>query len=227
MDAHATESELQYRPPGAAWLARERESGRFYRVATIGCGLLLIATLATTAVLLRRGAEPGTLISPPLIALLLVINLLPAIGLMVLIAREVARRNAEARGIGTGQLHTRLVALFSMIAAVPTVLIAIFASLLLQSGLEFWFSNRARNMIESTVSLAHSVYAGEEARVANNTLAMAGDLAGYLKVVAIDDPRFADAYGRLQVLQTQPVRIDHLHHGRRRADSNPGTGQSI
>jgi ABC-type phosphate transport system permease subunit len=58
---------------------------------------------------------------------------------MVLLSRKIAERRAVARAIGTGQLHTRLVALFSVIAAVPTVIVAIFASLLLQSGLEFWF----------------------------------------------------------------------------------------
>ena len=63
--------------------------------------------------------------------------------------------------MGSGRLHTRLVALFSVIAAVPTVLVAIFASFLFQSGLEFWFSDRARNMLENTVELARSSYDNE------------------------------------------------------------------
>ena len=65
---------------------------------------------------------------------------IPAIALMVLYSRKVAVRRAEQGGLGSGRLHARLVALFSVIAAVPTVLVAIFASLLFQSGLEFWFS---------------------------------------------------------------------------------------
>ena len=72
---------------------------------------------------------------------------------MVLLSRK--RRDARGRrreGSGSGRLHTRLVALFSVIAAVPTVLVAIFASLLFQSGLEFWFSDRARGMLENTVA---------------------------------------------------------------------------
>ena len=110
--------------------------------------------MALSAWLLRRGAEPGTLLSPPLIALLLIANLLPAIALMVLYSRKVAVRRAEQGGLGSGRLHVRLVALFSVIAAVPTVLVAIFASLLFQSGLEFWFSDRARGMLENTVQVA-------------------------------------------------------------------------
>ena len=105
---------------------------------------------------------------------------------MVLLARKLATARAERRGIGTGRLHTPLVALFSVNAAVPTVLVAIFASLLIQSGLEFWFSDRARGMLENTVQLAQSTYVHEVKRVNNEGLAMSGDLAGYLAQMPID-----------------------------------------
>ena len=127
-----------------SWLQRERASGRFYDRAGDADWALLLGMIGLSAWLLRRGAEPGTLVSPPLVALLLIGILLPAIALMALYARKVAVRRAEQGGLGSGRLHVRLVALFTAIAAVPTVLVAIFASLLFQSGLEFWFSNRAR-----------------------------------------------------------------------------------
>ena len=62
-----------------------------------------------------------------IIALLIAI-LLPAIALMVLFSRKLAMRRAEQGGLGSGRLHTRLVALFSVIAAVPTVLVAMHLS---------------------------------------------------------------------------------------------------
>src|SRR5206468_1360366 len=143
---------------------------------------------------LRRGAEPGSLLSPPLIALLLIAILLPAIALMALYARKVAMRRAEQGGLGSGRLHIRLVALFTAIAAVPTVLVAIFASVLFQSGLEFWFSNRARNMLENTVQVARGVYQYELGTVGDEATAMAGDLTGYLQKVSFDDPQFKTAF---------------------------------
>ncbi|HUG46648.1 MAG TPA: ATP-binding protein [Sphingomicrobium sp.] len=198
MDASAAESNLTP-TRRTRWLERQRESGRFYRYAAIGTGAFLIVTLIVSAWLLQRPAEPGTLLTPPMIALLLVANLIPAIVLMVLLSRRVAMARAEQGGLGTGRLHTRLVALFSAIAAVPTVLVAIFASLLFQSGLEFWFSDRARGMLENSVTLARSIYDREVERVAAETVAMSGDLASYLDEVAIDDPMFVDGFGR-QVL---------------------------
>jgi two-component system nitrogen regulation sensor histidine kinase NtrY len=88
------------------------------------------------------------------------------------------------------------VALFSVIAAVPTVLVAIFASLLFQSGLEFWFSDRARGMLENTVQIARATYDAEVERVGLETVTMSGDLATYLRSMAIDDPQFREGFPR-------------------------------
>ena len=197
MDARTADSPTLSRRE--SWLQRERASGRFYDRLTIAILAVLIGMIVLSASLIGRDAEPGTLLSPPLIALLLIAILLPAIALMVLFSRKVAVRRAMRGGLGSGRLHTRLVALFSAIAAVPTVLVAIFASLLFQSGLEFWFSDRARGMLENTVQVARGAYDREVERVSNETVTMSGDLAGYLKLVPIDDPRFVEGFGR-QVL---------------------------
>jgi two-component system, NtrC family, nitrogen regulation sensor histidine kinase NtrY len=199
VDAPAAESQLN-RNDFATWLARNRATGRVSRLATLGVAAIFIATLAFSVWILGRGSEPGSLLSPPLIALLLVANLIPAIALMVLYSRRVARRRAEREGLGSGKLHARLVTLFSILAAVPTVLVAIFASLSLQSGLEFWYSDRARGMLENSVQLARTTYDDEVDRVARQAIAARGDLAGYLRQIPIDDPRFSDAFARLQVL---------------------------
>src|SRR3954462_940279 len=198
MDARTAESPVISQQ--LSWLQRERTSGRFYDRIAVATGLFLVGMIGTSVWLLRRGAEPGTLLSPPLIALLLVAILLPAIALMALYARKLALRRAEQGGLGSGRLHIRLVTLFTAIAAVPTVLVAIFASVLFQSGLEFWFSNRARSMLENSVQLARTTYQTEVDRVAINTLTASGDLAAYLKATTLDDPRFQEAFGVKQVL---------------------------
>ena len=199
MDVQTAESELKKRPI-PRWLAREKESGRIYNWATIASAVTLIGMLALSYVLLTRVGAPGTMLSPPLIALLLIANLIPSIALMVLLSRRIARARAVARAIGTGQLHTRLVALFSVIAAVPTVIVAIFASLLLQSGLEFWFSERARGMLENTVQLAQSTYTSEVNRVGGEAVTMVADFNKYLGPRPMENPRF-DQYLAFQTYQ--------------------------
>jgi two-component system, NtrC family, nitrogen regulation sensor histidine kinase NtrY len=199
MDLQAAESDL-IKTPKLRWLAREKESGRIYDWAAVVSALLLVGTLLLSYWMLSREAAPGSMLSPPQIALLLIVNLIPSIALMVLLSRRIAMARAAARAIGTGQLHTRLVALFSVIAAVPTVIVAIFASLLLQSGLEFWFSDRARGMLENTVQLAQSTYSSEVNRVGAEAVTMAGDLSRYLQASTIESPQF-DEYLAYQTYQ--------------------------
>ena len=191
MDVQVADSDLLTEKRDT-WLSRERASGRIFQWATIASGAALVAILAFSFAVLQRDAEPGAMLSPPLIALLLIANLIPAIALMVLLSRKIAKDRATARAIGTGQLHTRLVALFSVIAAVPTVLVAIFASLLLQSGLEFWFSDRARGMLENTVQLAQATYNSEVNRVGAEGVAMSGDLSGLLREYRMESPEFEE-----------------------------------
>lgn len=198
MDARTAESPVTMQ--NESWLQRERASGRFYDRLMVLLALALAGMIGLSAWLLSRSAEPGTLLKPPLIALLLIAILLPAIALMALYARKVAVQRAEEGGLGSGRLHVRLVALFTAIAAVPTVLVAIFASVLFQSGLEFWFSNRARNMLENTVQIARTSYQNEVERVSNETATASADLAAYLRMTTIDDPRFSLAFAKNQVL---------------------------
>src|SRR5438874_4165814 len=185
MDARTAESPVISRQ--LSWLQRERASGRFYDRLSVVLGLFLVLMLALSGWLLTRNPAPGVLLSPPLIALLLIAILLPAIALMALYARNVAVRRAEQGGLGSGRLHIRLVALFTAIAAVPTVLVAIFASLLFQSGLEFWSSKRARSMLENTAQIAHASYDRELDRVSAETVAASGNLADYFREGLFDD----------------------------------------
>jgi two-component system, NtrC family, nitrogen regulation sensor histidine kinase NtrY len=67
---------------------------------------------------------------------------------------------------GTG-LHIRLISLFSMIALVPAILIAVFASVTLNRGLDAWFSERTRAIVDTAASVADAylVNASEATRI--------------------------------------------------------------
>ena len=117
------------------------------RVATIAALLVIIASYFIAD---RRPGSRRNAAEPPLVAFLLVANLVPAIGLLVLLGRRVAMRRAASIGRRrTGGCTSGWSRSFRCIAAVPTLLVVIFASLLFQYGVEFWFSDRARGMLEN------------------------------------------------------------------------------
>jgi len=163
----------------------------------------LAAAVAAASFLVLRG-ESGSarLITPPLVALLLVANLVPGIALLMLVGRRIAKQRAIRAGLGnTGQLHVRLVAIFSSVAAVPLILVTIFASLLFQYGVEFWNSDRARGMLDNTTALLQTNYRQELNRVQAEAVATAGDLSDTLRDnpiggAAFSQYFFAQLYGR-------------------------------
>ena len=145
-----------------------------------------------------NGAKP---LAPELTAFVLVANLIPATVLLVLIGRRFAIKRAAQSDIGSkGRLHVRLVLLFSLIAAIPTMLVVIFASLLFQNGVQFWFSDPARSMLENAGSLAEGYYEEKVRDVSEETVTMAGDLRSNLRQSEISDPRFLNSYA-LQVIR--------------------------
>jgi two-component system nitrogen regulation sensor histidine kinase NtrY len=159
--------------------------------------ITLIVVAAVSYFIINRHDESQALLTPPLVASLLVANLVPAMALMVLFARRIAMKRAAQSPIGgRGRLHVRLVALFSVIASVPTLLVVIFASLLFQIGTDFWFSARARGMLENATAIAKSSYNQELERVNGETVTMAADLSGYLAELSYDNPAFIEGFGR-------------------------------
>nr|WP_242193662.1 ATP-binding protein [Sphingomonas hankookensis] len=139
----------------------------------------------------------GRLPSPSLMAVVLVANLIPAMALLVLIGRRIAKRRAARSEIGgTGTLHVRLVALFSILASVPMLLVTVVASFLFQYGVEFWSSPRARSIFENAQAVAQSSYDEFLKAVDSQNVAVASDVGRMLLInrYAIDSFEFRMLY---------------------------------
>jgi two-component system nitrogen regulation sensor histidine kinase NtrY len=162
--------------------------------------MLVVAGVVTAILLIDEGSQSEPLV-PAASATMLVSNLLPATLLLVLFGRRVAFKRAENSNIGSKQLlHVRLVAIFSAITAVPTLLLVIFASLLFQSGVQFWFSGSARGMLENAGELAKGYYDEKVRDVGAETVTMAGDIRYILSQVKIDSSEFLEIAYPQQVL---------------------------
>ncbi|WP_375395713.1 ATP-binding protein [uncultured Sphingomonas sp.] len=139
--------------------------------------LVAIGVAILSYVVISRDPTPQQLLKPWLIALLLVANLVLIIALIVLGALRIARARAARSPIGgEGQLHVRLVLLFSAVAAVPMLLVTIAASLLFQYGVQFWYSDRARGVFENATVLTRMSYNQILARWEEDTFTMASDV---------------------------------------------------
>jgi len=156
----------------------------------------LIIVIASYRIV-TAGDAPEVPISPTVTASLLGANLVAFMSLMVLAARRVAQHRAARTELGgKARLHVRLVAFFSLIATIPTLLVVIFASLLFQVGTQFWFSDKARIVLRSSESVAQAYVTESKERLLGDIGAMSEDLRRILSEMTIDDPRFAPLYAR-------------------------------
>jgi two-component system nitrogen regulation sensor histidine kinase NtrY len=160
--------------------------GAFQAIAIV----TFLAMTVTTWFVLKANSNNGALLSGDLTAALLIGTLLPAMACLVLLGRRMALRRAAQHIGGTGQMHVRLVLIFSIIAAAPTLLVAVFASVLFQSGVEFWFSDNSRGLLENANKLARGYYEQAQRDVGYETVAMAEDLSTYLHQDSIASPKF-------------------------------------
>jgi two-component system nitrogen regulation sensor histidine kinase NtrY len=162
--------------------------------------LALLAAIAATYLTYSRVTAPDDLLPTMKVSVLLMATLVPAMALLVLIGRRVALRRAAG---STARLHVRLVFFFSMVAALPTLLVAGFAAFLFQTGVDFWFSDDSRGLMENANALAQNYYDANQRDVQQETLAMASDMRFILERVAITDGNFPDFYA----LQAQGRKI--------------------
>src|SRR5215475_5965916 len=118
-----------------------------------GVGVLAVLSgMATYATVM--GFVPYTP-TPAVLVGLLIINLTLGLTLGALIAWRLTRLwSARRSGIAGARLHVRLVAMFSLIAVVPAVFVAIFAAVTLNLGVEAWFSSRVQTALDNAMNIA-------------------------------------------------------------------------
>ena len=172
----------------------------FFLILEVLAALSFAIMVGTTYYSFTHAAPGGQLLPSGQVASLLIGALIPAIALVVLLGRRLAIRRAAG---STARLHVRLVFFFSMVAAIPTLLVAGFAAFLFQSGVDFWFSDDSRGLMKNANALAENYYEQNQVEVGNETIAMAGDMRYFLEQGTLADGDFADFYR----YQTQPREI--------------------
>ena len=153
--------------------------------------ITLVAAISVTYLTFNRANAPDDLLPTIQVSALLMATLVPAMALLVLIGRRLAMRRAAG---STARLHVRLVFFFSMVAALPTLLVAGFAAFLFQTGVDFWFSDDSRGLMENANALAQNYYDANQRNVEQNSVIMATDMRSILARMPITDPDFPDFY---------------------------------
>ncbi len=132
------------------WRKRRRVQNAM-TFALVALGPLLL--IATVLVLNRFGNR----IAPGLLRGILLADFVYVLLIVALVAQRIMQMVAARRAKSAGsRLHMRLSAVFALVAFMPTVLVAVFATVTLNIGLEGWFSERVRDAVGSSLSAAEA-----------------------------------------------------------------------
>ena len=155
---------------------RLRRQRRFQNAVTFG--LVFLGPLLAVATFLALGPlNQGT--NSPALRLILLADLCYVLFVAAAVLMRVARLIADRRSQSAGsRLHLRLSGVFAGVALVPTVLVAIFATVTVNFGLEGWFSDRVRNVVGASLSAAEAYEAEHRQDLTEDARA----LAGYINV---------------------------------------------
>jgi two-component system nitrogen regulation sensor histidine kinase NtrY len=151
-------------------------------LAGVACGLATFAILT--------GMTPITPTSENTY-LLMVVNGVVLLVLALLILGQILFLLIERRnGTPGASLQLRLVSLFSVIAVVPAIVVAVFATVTLNRGLDAWFSQRTRAIVDSAVYVAETYVHDHGEQVRNDVAQIATDLSQHRELYDKDPSNF-------------------------------------
>ncbi|HXC54032.1 MAG TPA: PAS domain-containing sensor histidine kinase [Rhizomicrobium sp.] len=178
-----TTANLVETPPAGGLLNWLRAVSRPSLLA-FGVGILAVLSGVATYIVVM-GLVPYKPTPAGLVVILLV-NLTLGAALAALIAWRLTRLwNARRSGAAGARLHVRLVAMFSLIAVVPAIFVAIFAAVTLNLGMEAWFSSRVQTALDNALGVARQYVQEKERGIILD--------AGEMEVKLEQDPTLYDA----------------------------------
>ncbi len=126
------------------------------RVSGIIGALTVVLALSSALVtfLVLSGATPINPVHQVVVGVFVGNALLVLVLVGVVAMEAVGIVRARRAGAAASGLHVRIVALFSIVAALPAVLVAIIATITIERGLEPWFSDRMRDAIFRSIDVA-------------------------------------------------------------------------
>jgi two-component system nitrogen regulation sensor histidine kinase NtrY len=116
---------------------------------------LATASAISTYVAITSASSPLSA-SSPFVTILILLDLVLFLALAILIVRKIfSLRLKKNSGHGT-RLQNRVLIMFSFVAAIPTVIVAIFSTIFFHYGIESWFDKTVSTALDESVVVAES-----------------------------------------------------------------------
>ena len=155
----------------ASWASRTGMGKKLAIALTVAAILAGAATYAALTATPPFGSDPRT------IYLLLNLDLVLLLLLGAIIARRIVSLwIGRRRGVAGARLHVQLVAVFSVLAVAPAILMGVFSAVFFYVGIQSWFSERVQTALNDSLAVARAYLEEHQQVIRADILAMANDL---------------------------------------------------
>jgi len=165
-------------------------SDRAFWIGLVVVTLSVVSGLATYLILTGlTPIAPGTEVALSA----LIVNGILVIAMIVVIAVQVfGLSRAWRKKVAGARLHARIVGLFSLIAALPALLLAIAATTTFSGVIDGWFSRHIITIVENSVKAANTYLADHGKGIRTDIILMAKDLDGEATQAAGDTAKLRE-----------------------------------
>ncbi len=161
-------------------------AGRFGLRRKVAIALAVAAVTSGIATYLALTGAPPFGPHPVAVLSLLNLDLVLLLALAALVIKRLVEMWASRRrGLAGSRLQVRLVVLFSLIAVLPTIVVAVFSYLFFSFGIESWFSDKVRTAISESVEVADAYVKEHLQAIRADALSMANNLDQYAATMVI------------------------------------------
>jgi two-component system nitrogen regulation sensor histidine kinase NtrY len=147
---------------------------RAFRIGLVVVSLSVVSALATYLILSNLTPIPP---SDEVVLSVLLTNVVLVIAMVVVIAAQgIGLRRAWTMKVAGARLHVRIVALFSLIAALPALLLAIAATSTFSRSLDSWFNEKTISIVRDATEIGKVYLLEHGPLIRTEAINMARDL---------------------------------------------------
>ncbi|MEO6394415.1 MAG: PAS domain-containing sensor histidine kinase, partial [Devosia sp.] len=197
-------------PDAAAVAARPQGRSVFSQrgrqaLRAVGLFIVLLSVIVSSASFLVMTGATSIEPTPQVWTIIWIVNGVLVLLVIALVVTEamLLLQSRLLNQAGSG-LQVRMVTMFAVAAAVPATIVAIVATISLNQGLDQWFSERTRTMVESSRLVARS-YMLEHAQVLRDDIVwVAGELERTRATFDTDRTQFQRIFTALAITRSLP-----------------------
>jgi two-component system, NtrC family, nitrogen regulation sensor histidine kinase NtrY len=174
-------------------------------VRLVGLIIVLLSVFISSGSFLVMTGTTDISPTPEVWTIIWILNGLLVLAVVALVVTEaLLLLQSKIRGEAGATLQIRMVTMFAVVAAVPALLVTVVAMISLNQGLDQWFSERTRTMVESSRLVARS-YMLEHAQVLRDDIIwVANEIEQARNTFETDREKFQRIFTALAVTRSLP-----------------------